>query len=106
MIIDVLLEGEEEPRRYRVMRDSGDVCLRRLDAAGGDHDGEIHGWLLQLDGGRRDEALSLLDQVEGSVVGLYVRVRVVTADGDAAWAYQFEGETRGMVDLEGRWPAA
>jgi biotin carboxyl carrier protein len=41
MIIDVLLEGEEAPRRYRVMRDSGDVCLRRLDAAGSDHDGEI-----------------------------------------------------------------
>lgn len=34
MIIEVLLDGEEEPRRYRVHRDDGDLCLRRLEPEG------------------------------------------------------------------------
>jgi len=40
VIIEVLLESEEAPRRYRVARDNGNVCLRRLDDAS-DGDSEV-----------------------------------------------------------------
>ena len=30
MIIEVLLDDDESPRRYRVARDNGEVCIRRL----------------------------------------------------------------------------
>lgn len=42
MIIEVLLEGDESPRRYRVARDNGEVCLRRLsDEGNGTREGEL-----------------------------------------------------------------
>ena len=42
MIIEVLLDGDDSPRRYRVTRDGGEVCLRRLGAEGsGASDGEL-----------------------------------------------------------------
>ncbi len=42
MIIEVLLDGDESPRRYRVARNNGDVCLRRLgDKGNGANDGEL-----------------------------------------------------------------
>ena len=34
MIIEVLLDGDASPRRYRVARDDGEVCLRRLGDEG------------------------------------------------------------------------
>jgi gamma-glutamylcyclotransferase (GGCT)/AIG2-like uncharacterized protein YtfP len=40
---------------------------------------------------RLDEALALLDEVEGAVAGLYRRVEVATAAGRTAFAYAFGG---------------
>ncbi|MEL6891525.1 MAG: gamma-glutamylcyclotransferase [Actinomycetota bacterium] len=44
-----------------------------------------------------DEALDVLDEVEGVVGGRYRRVAVTTATGVAAWAYEYGG------DLELTW---
>jgi gamma-glutamylcyclotransferase (GGCT)/AIG2-like uncharacterized protein YtfP len=52
-------------------------------------DGRVVGQVFQLDGGRLDEALELLDEVEDAVLGLYRRVRVVTDAGLDVWAYQY-----------------
>lgn len=37
---------------------------------------------------RYDEAIELLDRVEGAVEGMYERVRIGIDDGDRIWAYQ------------------
>ena len=49
----------------------------------------ISGRTYELREGTLDAALAELDRVEGAVRGLYERVLVTTADGVAAWAYQF-----------------
>jgi len=46
VIIEVLLDGDESPRRYRVARDDGEVCLRRLSDGG---HSEGNGELIRLD---------------------------------------------------------
>ena len=46
---------------------------------------------LHLD--RLDEALQLLDEVEGAVVDLFRRVAITTSTGIEAWAYEYCGET-------------
>jgi biotin carboxyl carrier protein len=48
VIIEVMLDGDDSPRRYRVSRDNGEVCVRRLDAAGGVV-GDDNGELVRLD---------------------------------------------------------
>jgi gamma-glutamylcyclotransferase (GGCT)/AIG2-like uncharacterized protein YtfP len=53
---------------------------------GGDE--QIFGRVYTLDEARVPEALAHLDEVEGAVRGLYERVEVQTASGDAVWAYQ------------------
>lgn len=40
---------------------------------------------------RLDEALTVLDEVEGAVAGLYRRVEVVTSAGRTAFAYSYGG---------------
>jgi gamma-glutamylcyclotransferase (GGCT)/AIG2-like uncharacterized protein YtfP len=52
-------------------------------------DRRVAGQVFQLDGGRLDEALELLDEVEDAVLGLYRRVRVVTDAGLDVWTYQY-----------------
>ncbi len=44
-------------------------------------------YLLRID--RLDEALSVLDEEEDTVLGLYRRVEVTTGRGMAAWAYEY-----------------
>ena len=48
----------------------------------------IHGRVYPLDDAQLTDALAHLDEVESGVRGLYVRVRVITDDGEIAWAYQ------------------
>ncbi len=71
-----------------------------VDFAARDHD--VPGVLVDLDPCSLDEALSLLDHVEGTVTDLLRRVVVTTRDGLAAWAYHWPGATSGMRRI-GRW---
>lgn len=52
-------------------------------------DGRILGRTYVLRAERLDEALSVLDEEEDTVAGLYRRVRVTTGLGIAAWAYSY-----------------
>jgi gamma-glutamylcyclotransferase (GGCT)/AIG2-like uncharacterized protein YtfP len=52
-------------------------------------DSRVVGQVFLLDAGRLSEALELLDEVEDAVLGLYRRVRVVTAAGLDVWTYQY-----------------
>ena len=51
----------------------------------------VKGRVFVLRGESLDEAIAVLDDVEGAVEGGYARVRVTTIDGDEAWAYQYGG---------------
>jgi gamma-glutamylcyclotransferase (GGCT)/AIG2-like uncharacterized protein YtfP len=71
-----------------------------------DRVGVIHGVRFRLDPARLSEALSLLDEIEGAVEGLYHRVAVVTATGVQVYAYQYGGEGVGLTNLpDGNWLA-
>jgi gamma-glutamylcyclotransferase (GGCT)/AIG2-like uncharacterized protein YtfP len=63
---------------------------------------EVPGVLVDLDPDRVDEALALLDRIEGTVAGLLLRVAVATTDGAAAWAYHWPSATAGMRRIS-RW---
>lgn len=52
-------------------------------------DGTILGRTYELAMATLDEALAVLDDVEGTVLGLYHRVGVSTVAGFAAWAYEY-----------------
>jgi gamma-glutamylcyclotransferase (GGCT)/AIG2-like uncharacterized protein YtfP len=51
------------------------------------------------------DALAHLDEVEGAVRGLYRRVRVITASGAAAWAYEYGGGLELIRIDSGSWLA-
>ena len=71
-----------------------------------DRVGIIHGVRFRLESQRLSEALSLLDEVEGGVAGLYHRVSLVTAMGVRVHAYQYGGDLEGLVDVpDGNWLA-
>ena len=72
-------------------------------AARFDRAGTIHGRLYPLRVDRLDEALQLLDEVEGAVVDLFRRVAITTASGATAWAYQYGGETEFATIPSGTW---
>lgn len=63
--------------------------------------GVIRGVLLHLRPGVEDEALALLDQVEGEF--LYQRAEIRTTDGRPAVAYEWLGPTDALVLLDGEW---
>ena len=48
---------------------------------------------------RVDEAIALLDRVEGTGVGLLRRVRVTTLACEEAWAYHHPHTVAGLVTL-------
>jgi len=54
---------------------------------GGDR--TIHGHTFPLRSSLIDEALRVLDEVEGAVAGLYVRTRVATGRGLVVWSYEY-----------------
>jgi len=69
-----------------------------------DRGGVIHGIRFHLDPHRLEEALSMLDEIEGAVEGMYHRVAVVTEAGVKVYAYQYGGEGSGLTDLpSGNW---
>ena len=71
-----------------------------------DRVGVIQGVRFRLDPARLHEALSLLDEIEGAVEGMYHRVAAVTAMGVQVYAYQYGGEGAGLADLiDGNWLA-
>ena len=72
-------------------------------AARFDRDGSIHGRVYSLRVDRLDEALQLLDDVEGAVVDLFRRVAITTSAGVEAWAYQYCGETAFPAITSGNW---
>jgi gamma-glutamylcyclotransferase (GGCT)/AIG2-like uncharacterized protein YtfP len=72
-------------------------------AARFDRPGTIHGRVYTLHVDRIDEALQLLDQVEGAVVDLFHRVAITTSTGIEAWAYEYCGETQFVEITSGDW---
>jgi gamma-glutamylcyclotransferase (GGCT)/AIG2-like uncharacterized protein YtfP len=74
-------------------------------AARFDRPGTIHGRVYSLHPGRLDEALQLLDDVEGAVVDLFRRVPITTSTGNEAWAYEYCGETQFEEITSGNWLA-
>ena len=75
-------------------------------AARFDRDGTIHGRVYSLHLDRLDEALRLLDDVEGAVVDLFRRVPITTSTGLQAWAYEYCGETKFPEIASGNWLTA
>jgi gamma-glutamylcyclotransferase (GGCT)/AIG2-like uncharacterized protein YtfP len=65
-------------------------------------EGVIPGVLVDLDPSRVDEALPILDEVEGTATDLLRRIEVVTADGDRAWTYHCPHVVDGLAPIE-RW---
>jgi gamma-glutamylcyclotransferase (GGCT)/AIG2-like uncharacterized protein YtfP len=63
-------------------------------------DGTIHGRVFELLAARHDEALEVLDAVEGGVEGGYRRVVVTTADDEPVWAYAYGGGLQ-LTPIEG-----
>ena len=73
-------------------------------AARFDQIGVIHGEVFDLDPVRLDEALRLLDEIEGAVEGLYHRISITTALGRAVYAYQYGGGIEHLTAIpHGRW---
>jgi len=52
-------------------------------------EGTIHGETFELRADRLDDALAVLDDVEGVADGDYARVEVTTSRGYRAWAYAY-----------------
>ena len=69
-----------------------------------DRDHDLPGVLVDLDPAALDDALALLDVIEGTVAGLLRRIVVTTTDGVQAWAYHWPGPTTAMRRIE-RWDA-
>lgn len=62
---------------------------------------QMEGLVIELDEATVDEAMALLDEVEGEPEGLYHRVIVETVGGARAWAYQYGLSTDGLRRLTG-----
>jgi gamma-glutamylcyclotransferase (GGCT)/AIG2-like uncharacterized protein YtfP len=72
-------------------------------AARFDRSGMIHGRVYPMRLDRLDEALELLDEVEGAVIDLFRRVAITTSTGVEAWAYEYSGETTFPAIPSGNW---
>jgi gamma-glutamylcyclotransferase (GGCT)/AIG2-like uncharacterized protein YtfP len=64
-----------------------------------DRPGSIPGAVIDLDPTRADEALTILDQVEGVHLGLYARVLVITDADEPAWSYAWGDDLDGLVPI-------
>lgn len=62
----------------------------------------IPGVLVELDPGRVHAAMPILDDIEGTATDALRRIRIVTTDGDAAWAYHHPGSVDGLIRVD-RW---
>ncbi len=70
----------------------------------GDPTSAVPGVLVDLDPDRLEDALDLLDRIEGVVTDLLRRVVVTTTGATATWAYHWPGTTAGMRRIA-RWDA-
>lgn len=68
-----------------------------------DSDGTIHGETFELRPDTIDEALAVLDDVEGVVDGDYTRVEVTTGRGYRAWAYAYGADDEFEPIPSGDW---
>jgi gamma-glutamylcyclotransferase (GGCT)/AIG2-like uncharacterized protein YtfP len=64
--------------------------------------GSIPGAVVAIEPARVEEVLELLDEVEGVAFGLYERVVVTTADGEAVWSYAWAGDMDDLTPIV-RW---
>ncbi|MEP7045028.1 MAG: gamma-glutamylcyclotransferase family protein [Ilumatobacteraceae bacterium] len=72
-------------------------------AAKFDRGGTISGRVYPLRTDRLDEALTLLDEVEGAVQDLFARIAITTTGGVEAWAYAYVGGTEFPAIASGDW---
>jgi gamma-glutamylcyclotransferase (GGCT)/AIG2-like uncharacterized protein YtfP len=87
---------------------TGDGIGDETDDGIGDGIGDgdvIHGRVFTLRDECAQEALALLDDVEGAVAGDYRRVRLVTLGGVRAWGYAYGGGLQLERIADGRWPS-
>ncbi len=91
-------EGHDTTVSGALYNTGNDYPAARFDRAG-----TIHGRVYPLNLERLDEALALLDEVEGAVVDLFRRVAITTSTGIAAWAYEYCGETSFPAIESGNW---
>ena len=64
-----------------------------------DGDELVPGTVIDLDPGRADEAIALLDVVEATATDLLRRIAVTTTDGARAWAYHCDRPTAEMTRI-------
>jgi gamma-glutamylcyclotransferase (GGCT)/AIG2-like uncharacterized protein YtfP len=67
------------------------------DSAGGTL---VPGVLVELDPGRLDEALPVIDEVEDTAIDKLRRIVVTTTDGVTAWAYHHPSPVDGLTPIE------
>ena len=65
-------------------------------------DGVVPGVLVEFDPARVDDALPILDEVEGTATDTLRRIEVVTTDGATAWAYHYTHAVDGLAPID-RW---
>ena len=65
--------------------------------------GRIVGATFELIGDSLDEALAVLDAIEGTVGGLYRRVAIRTCSGQSAWAYEYGSGLKLSPITSGDW---
>ena len=91
-------EGHDATVSGTLYNTGNDYPAARFDRAG-----TIHGRVYPMNLERLDEALVLLDEVEGAVIDLFRRVTVTTSTGIEAWAYEYGGETNFPAIPSGNW---
>lgn len=96
----VIDEGRDDAASGALYDTGNDYPAARFDRPG-----MIHGRVYSLHPDRLDEALQLLDEVEGAVVDLFRRVHITTSTGSEAWAYEYCGETHFVEIASGDWLA-
>lgn len=66
-------------------------------------DGTIHGESFEVRPDRLEECLTVLDEVEGTVAGLFARVAITTGLGYPAWSYEYGGGLALVPIRSGDW---
>jgi gamma-glutamylcyclotransferase (GGCT)/AIG2-like uncharacterized protein YtfP len=59
----------------------------------------VPGALVALEPSAVDEALSVVDAIEGVRAGLFERMTVTTTSGKPCWAYHWPGSTNGFEEI-------
>ena len=62
--------------------------------------GRVAGVVVPLSIATADQALEILDAVEGVASGLFTRVGIVTESGTSCWTYHWPGDIDGFVEIE------